>query len=93
MDAQLFLGIELSSIEGELEVVSPSLKGLYFGSSADSLREIESEGKVYLGRIIGEMVNLPDLHLMYNHIQSIFKRLLPDRAQFALSVFPVRVNQ
>lgn len=79
LDYTLFIGLLLDDAYlRELEEVPPSLRDLLIQSQDDTyLRQIDFEGKVYLGKFLEPPMEVSSLETVQAHIHSILKRLVP----------------
>lgn len=87
-DTLLFLGFPLcDSYQKKLNQLSSVERDLFI-QPGDSpyLQQIENEGILYLGKYLGSSIDMGALDLMYAHIYSLLKKLVP---HFSYEQYPL----
>jgi hypothetical protein len=76
---QLFMGFEISEeYESQLKQLPSERVDFFIKDDPDYLQRYALEGVVYLGKFIGESLNIQSVEISRDHILSILKLLVPD---------------
>jgi len=89
-DMQLFLGLKIDeNLEAELKNTNPNLVEYFINSTDEYLHEIEHQGERFLGKFLGNIVELAHIPLIENNIHSIITKLTPKHTKRPLVVLAV----
>jgi len=84
LEASLFYGIEChSSFQERLKQVPERILNFIIQDHSDYLQQISYEGKIFLGRRLGEMTDLHALELLDRSLESLVLKLIPDYSREA----------
>lgn len=76
---ELFYGFPLSSeFEQKLSQVNPDIRSFFIKNHPDYLKKIQEKNQIYLGKTVGEEIDLETLTLIQNNIFSLLKKIVPD---------------
>lgn len=93
VDVELFLGFPVDlAYEKNLQNVSAEIRSLFI-SDTDSvyLVKIRQKETTYLGKRVGQAIDLDSLLLIQNNILSLLKRLVPRTySSDSLILFPIK---
>lgn len=93
-DSQLFLGLPLSeSFQDQLQQVSDFVRNSFIQPiPSPYLQQIEFDGKVYLGKQLGSLVELASIEATQLNILSLIKKVVPHhhykKTEFVMFVLP-----
>jgi hypothetical protein len=91
---ELFFGIPLEDQVAEhLALVDKSLLRIFLSENGDYLRQVDYNGRQYLGKLAGDVCDLSSLELLQTNIHSLLNKLLPMSAyqKIPLELFPIAV--
>jgi len=80
-DTSLFIGYAIDEVyKKELENLPSSLKSLFIQDESEYLQLIENEETLLLGKFLGEMTDCTTIELVYDHVISLLKCLIPSHS-------------
>jgi len=80
MDISLFFGFPVdSAFDLALKSSNPQIIELFLKEGEGNyLREVSFQGKRFLGKLIGDKIDLEDLVLLESNIYSLLRKIAPD---------------
>jgi hypothetical protein len=93
---QLFLGFLIDTdFQLELDRIDRDLKSLFINEGDDYLQQIDHQGKLYLGKYLGERSDLQTLHDVEINIYSLISKVTPNFPchKQPLRLFPAQILQ
>lgn len=77
---KIFIGFPVSAeFSQSLQELSPEAKKVFIQDEpSEYLQQYRKDGKVYLGKEVGELTELSALAGLESHIYSLLKKLVPD---------------
>lgn len=86
-EAQLFLGVEIDTDLAELlDKANPRLLDLLIQNEPIYLQKTAYNDREYLGKYVGDIVNLPQLELIELNIMSLLKKISPNYSPKEMSI-------
>lgn len=78
-ECNLFLGFKIDAkLSKELSQNSPTFLELFIQNHHDYLQKVNFNDAVYLGKLIGDKIELSNIELIKNNIHSLVSRLAPN---------------
>jgi hypothetical protein len=93
-DIRLFLGFEVDdTFEASLSEVNPHLIKCFFNDkTGEYLCEINHQNKRFIGKHLDTLIEVKQLSLLENNIQSIISKVVPQYDQSSLKIIAVQNN-
>lgn len=78
-DTELFLGFSLTSgFLDKFQKLNPDICSLFIQKNSNYLQKIYINNDVFIGKFVGQIVDIDKLQLIQTHIFSVLKKLVPD---------------
>lgn len=90
---QLFLGFPVDDLYSkQLDQVNPNLVKAFIQENEDYLTETHYNEMRFIGKVVGEIIALPQLELLEQNVYSLLKKIVPDfpYKEVPLYLFPIK---
>jgi len=93
IEPTLFFGLPFESEPGiQIDALEETLKKLYINDEEGHLIELTIDKERYLGKKVGNIIDLPHLALLESNIYTLLKKLLPDYPIEDYPLYLVTIN-